>query len=1046
MAAVLRSSLQRLRKSRATATSRGCAAMAREKTKKTEARSPLLEFQLDAREVKHMAPHVLASAIASAGAGRHTSPTLWRAYAARASEVRRRLTLRDLRRLFQGHAAAGKKDISLFRDLLDDASWKGDPQASARDLCFVAIALAKLRCNNDIFEAVTTHFAENTMDDLESIDVSSLANAFSRVALTHKVCWAKISQRLRADASSALLPPAAATMALNAFAVVKQCDSELFMSVVESSIRPCIADYTITQAALLLDALARCSSGSVTAQLAPDLFRSFKRLWLSQGHLQELAGPEDLAHLASSAVKLGIVQEEQFNLALASAGLQHVGQFSPSQLALFCSNLARLPSAGRAAFLAVAALQVQRTLRFSSFVDLGLLSQAFGSSSITLTREASELYLQRLSVVSKEELANLAQGPGSGSDLVNSLAAALERVAEGSLQLLSPSVDGELLLASIRPLTLELCARRAVRPRTAAAVLDQHAHFCVRDQELFEALEDEEHSSSDISATLAGRLLRPLGALGHPSEHFLQSVDKSLSIWGKRLSATIQSDSGVPNVVFEPWTRSTRSLPALAADLFAAALLDFAFLSEVSVTYLFSAAKTQCQLNLPADSALRMKCAGEIAAASQVWLQHVAGHPEACWLADWAEEVFSTGGPQHNLAPQPSSALLRSVFAALQRAQEPGDKILVAWPMHGFRADLALRRPGARTMAIEVCSKECFHSGSQRLLARSAMKHRVLTAALGAPPVQTFLTKVVWKKEERTRPSPCKSSQDRPLRKPDTLRHIAFFVYSTINRKPTDELYTALLPGTRETATKARRLLSPCRLVYRTINELYYRELAKETFHNQPNDEDKYTAGEAHEAEPQHKSAAPRPQSHQQPEMEHQQRPGRPAPSNDFHTSRQARQGILLGRKQDPARQHYDGRGDKTSAADQEPPPSGLYPHFDVFNQDDITQFLLHTEPQYQFAEGQPSNEGNGDDAEARQGAPPLETLSYNDANHLGTIQPRPISVPYDQTTVYDDDKVSYWDWPWQQDDQVKFLRSRCESVWSQGTKDCKDKHLLLKP
>ena len=145
----------------------------------------------------------------------------------------------SLRRLFQGHAAAGKKDatleslkpkvggpdqrsspvrcplpaqdISLFRDLLDDASWKGldslktcvchrstlsrskkciltsrvsekqewmssrrrvmpepipkqfldthcelrllfswlarsgDPQASARDLCFVAIALAKLR-------------------------------------------------------------------------------------------------------------------------------------------------------------------------------------------------------------------------------------------------------------------------------------------------------------------------------------------------------------------------------------------------------------------------------------------------------------------------------------------------------------------------------------------------------------------------------------------------------------------------------------------------------------------------------------------------------------------------------------------------------------------------------------------------------------------------------------------------------------------------------------------------------------------------------------
>ncbi|CAE7937846.1 unnamed protein product [Symbiodinium necroappetens] len=751
-----------------------------------------------------------------------------------------------------------------------------------------------------------------------------------------------------------------------------------------------------------------------TAQLAPDLFRSFKRLWLSQGHLQELAGPEDLAHLASSAVKLGIVQEEQFNLALASAGLQHVGQFSPSQLALFCSNLARLPSAGRAAFLAVAALQVQRTLRFSSFVDLGLLSQAFGSSSITLTREASELYLQRLSVVSKEELANLAQGPGSGSDLVNSLAAALERVAEGSLQLLSPSVDGELLLASIRPLTLELCARRAVRPRTAAAVLGQHAHFSVRDQELFEALEDEEHSSSDISATLAGRLLRPLGALGHPSEHFLQSVDKSLSIWGKRLSATIQSDSGVPNVVFEPWTRSTRSLPALAADLFAAALLDFAFLSEVSVTYLFSAAKTQCQLNLPADSALRMKCAGEIAAASQVWLQHVAGHPEACWLADWAEEVFSTGGPQHNLAPQPSSALLRSVFAALQRAQEPGDKILVAWPMHGFRADLALRRP---------------------------------------------------------------------LRKPDTLRHIAFFVYSTINRKPTDELCIALLPGTRETATKARRLLSPCRLVYRTINELYYRELAKETFHNQPNDEDKYTAGEAHEEPPTLK--LPAQQTEQKPankltkqkddfdndaafheimewpshntRAQHRDHKATSNPRWSTSNDRGDRRPATTSTPHDKldkasswggSRQHYDGRGDKTSAADQEPPPSGPYPHFDIFNQEMATGTQSTTEDTHSITDFLDTIQPlpNDDDAEARQGAPPLETLSYNDANHLGTIQPRPISVPYDQTTVYDDDKVSYWEWPWQQDDQVKFLRSRCESVWSQGTKDCKDKHLLLKP
>lgn len=33
-------------------------------------RSPLLDFQYDLREVKHMAPHVLASAMAAAGAGK----------------------------------------------------------------------------------------------------------------------------------------------------------------------------------------------------------------------------------------------------------------------------------------------------------------------------------------------------------------------------------------------------------------------------------------------------------------------------------------------------------------------------------------------------------------------------------------------------------------------------------------------------------------------------------------------------------------------------------------------------------------------------------------------------------------------------------------------------------------------------------------------------------------------------------------------------------------------------------------------------------------
>ena len=41
--------------------------------------------------------------------GQHTSPALWKAYGARALELRRRLTLRDVRRMLQGYAAAGIK-------------------------------------------------------------------------------------------------------------------------------------------------------------------------------------------------------------------------------------------------------------------------------------------------------------------------------------------------------------------------------------------------------------------------------------------------------------------------------------------------------------------------------------------------------------------------------------------------------------------------------------------------------------------------------------------------------------------------------------------------------------------------------------------------------------------------------------------------------------------------------------------------------------------------------------------------------------------------
>ena len=60
-----------------------------------------------------------------------------------------------------------------------------------------------------------------------------LANAFSRVACG-QAALERLAQRLRREA---LLPPVAAAMALNAFAVLKIQDPELFEALLESSVR-----------------------------------------------------------------------------------------------------------------------------------------------------------------------------------------------------------------------------------------------------------------------------------------------------------------------------------------------------------------------------------------------------------------------------------------------------------------------------------------------------------------------------------------------------------------------------------------------------------------------------------------------------------------------------------------------------------------------------------------------------------------------------------------------------------------------------------------
>ena len=270
--------------------------------------------------------------------------------------------------------------------------------------------------------------------------------------------------------------------------------------------------------------------------------------------------------------------------------------FSTPQLAMFCSNLARLPSTGREAFLGVVALRVlPQAVRSCSFVDLGLILQAMSSCDINLTEVVIGLIQKRLAEVAKEQVAHLAQQYSEA----NSIAAALERIAEASLKILT-SADGKQLLASLRPLTLELFTLKALRFRTAAALLFMHGHFRIRDTELFDAIEGD----SDISPVLAGRLLRAMAPLGHPVKSVMLAVDQNL---------------GSPRGTWQ------RSLPALTADLFAAALLDFAQLSEDTVNSLFQAAKVHCNTDLNLSPSLRLKCAGEVSAASHAWLRKVCG-------------------------------------------------------------------------------------------------------------------------------------------------------------------------------------------------------------------------------------------------------------------------------------------------------------------------------------------------------------------------------------------------------------------------------------
>lgn len=109
--------------------------------------------------------------------------------------------------------------------------------------CFFAISEWSIkpclpsRCGSESLDDFAQHFVEQSLEELETIDVSSLANAFSRVSCRNRAFLQRLGDRLCADASSTLLPPVVTTMALNAFAVLKHCDRELFTVLVTHAVR-----------------------------------------------------------------------------------------------------------------------------------------------------------------------------------------------------------------------------------------------------------------------------------------------------------------------------------------------------------------------------------------------------------------------------------------------------------------------------------------------------------------------------------------------------------------------------------------------------------------------------------------------------------------------------------------------------------------------------------------------------------------------------------------------------------------------------------------
>eukprot|EP00928_Gymnodinium_smaydae_P053223 TRINITY_DN37265_c0_g1_i1.p1 TRINITY_DN37265_c0_g1~~TRINITY_DN37265_c0_g1_i1.p1 ORF type:complete len:550 (-),score=109.19 TRINITY_DN37265_c0_g1_i1:153-1802(-) len=508
--------------------------------------SPLVEFQLDVREVRQMAPHVLSAAVASAGKARHRSEALWKAYGERALTLARSgdLSLRDVRLLLQGHAEGSHRDHSLFQELVGRLP-KRTADASPKDLCSIAVAMAKLTFKDaSTFEQVASRVVDDIVE-FEAIDVASLANAFARAAHCDSAIFGAVGAHLQTLArdSPERITPAAAALTLNAFGMCGYSESAHWESLVDAAVSRRLAEFTTTQVALILGALAR-QSGTLPLARARSIVDEAADHWISTGHFESVTcSPQDIAFLADSLVRLQATENEDLNNALTGAALRNLSTFSGSELVMLCGALRGLKCSGRGALLTMVAHHalpdvLHRSRGGCSLGDLGTLLETFARCNVNLpslvadrlflrvateaeaapaaarsakgrsgssgerrletaseTSEsslhealsASELHIATMSDVSAATVST------SGSH-VSALPLASSRcvaaLADGAVRWPAPEIGLRAFLA-LKPLVFALADAKRLSPRAKAAVAAAQRHFGVAD-DLLAVLADED--------------------------------------------------------------------------------------------------------------------------------------------------------------------------------------------------------------------------------------------------------------------------------------------------------------------------------------------------------------------------------------------------------------------------------------------------------------------------------------------------------------------------------------------------------------------------